>query len=76
VLELGRTPNPPGSPVEKLTTEAFLEHTHRGVGERLGDPVTGEGLAEAIRFYLEQVQSYLARHLRLLEQWANVHRHQ
>jgi hypothetical protein len=71
-----RFPNPPGSPLEKLATENLLEQIEPQVRARLSAQPSRQEVLSAFNYLDETVKSYLARHNRLLEQWANIHTHE
>ena len=75
MLDLNATPNPPGSPVEKLLTESMLDNSQPQLRAMLSDNPTKEELLKALFHLDDKVDSFLRRHARILEQWANIHTH-
>lgn len=76
-LELGRTPNPPNSPLEKLVTDVPLENLEPYVRQMLAgkETVSAQDVADIFHFYNEKVRAELLRENRVLEGWANIHTH-
>lgn len=68
-------PNPPGSPVEKIPYDVYLENIEPHLASILSENPTKEEILRAFTFYNESLLRYFSRYDTTFKYWANIHTH-
>lgn len=75
MTEFTRSPDPLGAPIDKIFTESNLEQLKWKLQGLLSEQPTKEEVIKAVLAEHENMTHYMDRHNRVLEGWANTHRH-